>query len=567
MYVSSYLELHTTLIGWMLYGLSYEVLTKTGLFLLPFMWILWSGSAQHIAQANQIDNESHSGTKAHIFGILGGIVVALTCLMPVYEIQPTTVVYQPTPSFSNPDPAEVSAEADPSTYSQSLDPVTNNATVRVPIWWRFLLGISTGITQSIVQNLPTPGDLRQARVALSSTNISDPSVAYEYRNFIRECYIPAHKQFERMVREGSLTPSGVSAEDIDWPGSRYLATLPGGYQYCTPEDRETHGCYYSIAPDRKATAYLGEKATCADWWVAIEDKLLNLDQANESTWQNLKDKLASFKGTPDDVIRQGRVKRILNNYAATQVSSEHSSGDDSLIEWGWGVVEDVVATNKLAQTSLAQESHLNIVKQAAPMIVAILQMFAVIMLPWAMLFTAYRLSTIISLSFVLFSLTFVHALLAIAGWLDHYLTTSLFDDFSMLSWLQGDDAHVLGTAQKRLLLNIILTFAYAGVPMLWLFVMGMVGVGAGTGRKPSDLSCNHSDGRRRRCFRRRGAGRREDCRVGRGACGGPDLRGSGRREGRQKVQVVRVRTRTMKQKLRGGSEVAWDFLFLSNSRR
>ena len=163
------------------------------------------------------------------------------------------------------------------------------------------------------------------------------------------------------------------------------------------------------------------------------------------------------------------------------MSSEHSSGDDSLIEWGWGVVEDVVAAHKLAETSLAQEGYLNILKQAAPMIVAILQMFAVIMLPWAMLFTAYRLSTIISLSFVLFSLTFVHALLAIAGWLDHYLTTSLFDDFSMLSWLQGDDAHVLGTAQKRLLLNIILTFAYAGVPMLWLFVMGMVGVGAGTG--------------------------------------------------------------------------------------
>ncbi len=478
MYVSSYLELHTTLIGWMLYGLSYEVLTKTGLFLLPFMWILWSGSAQYIAEANQIDNESHSGTKAHIFGILGGIVVVLTCLMPVYEIQPTTVVYQPTPSFSNPDPAEVSADADPSTYSQSLDPVTGDAPVRVPIWWRFLLGISTGITQSIVQNLPTPGDLRQARVALSSTNISDPSVAYEYRNFIRECYIPAHKQFERMVREGSLAPAGVDAEEIDWPGSRYLATLPGGYLYCAPEDRTTHGCYYSIAPDPKATAYLGPNATCADWWGAIEDKLLNLDEANDSTWQNIKDKLASFSGMPDDEIRQGRVKRILNNYAATQVSPEHSSGDENLIEWVWGLVEDVVATKELAQTSIVREGHLEVVKQAAPMIVAILQMFAVIMLPWAMLFTAYRLSAIISLSFVLFSLTFVHALLAIAGWLDHYLTTSLFDGFSMLSWLQGDDAHVFGNAQKRLLLNIILIFAYTGVPVLWIFVMGMVGVGA-----------------------------------------------------------------------------------------
>ena len=478
MYVSSYLELHTTLLGWMLYGLSFEVIASTGLFLLPFMWILWSGSAQHIAQANQLDNESHSGTKAHIFGILGGLVVLFFCLMPVYEIQPTTVVYQPTPSFSNPDPAEVSADDDPSTYSQSLDPVTGNATVRVPIWWRFLLGISTGITQSIVQNLPTPGDLRQARVALSSTNISDPAVAYEYRNFIRECYIPAHKQFERMVREGSLAPTGVNAEDIDWPGSRYLATLPGGYLYCTPEDRITHGCYYSIAPDPKATAYLGPKATCADWWGAIENKLLDLDQANDSTWQNLKDKFASLKGTSDDKIRQGRVKRILNNYAATQVSSEHSSGDDSLIERGWGLVEDVIATTEVTKTSIAQESYLNIVKQAAPMIVAILQMFAVIMLPWAMLFTAYRLSAIISLSFVLFSLTFVHALLAIAGWLDHYLTTSLFDGFSMLSWLQGDDAHVFGNAQKRLLLNIILIFAYAGVPMLWMVVMGIAGVGA-----------------------------------------------------------------------------------------
>ena len=477
MYVSSYLELHTTLIGWMLYGLSYDLLMQTGLFLLPFLWMLLSDSAKHIREADSLDNESHAGTRSHIFSLLGGLVVITTCLMPFYVIQPTTVTYQPPPSFSDPDPAEVTADADPSTYGQALDPVIGAGTVRVPVWWRFLQGVSTGVTQAIVQNLPTPGDLRQAHVALSSTNISDPAVAYEYRNFVSHCYRPAHRQFERMVREGNLDPGGVAPEDIDWPGSRYLMELPGGYRYCSVQARATHGCYRSIEPDRTGAAYLGENATCADWWTAIEDKLIALDAPNDDRWRNFRGPRAplALRGLSEDGLRAARVRRILNNHAATQVSTEHGAGQQGVI----GVAQDLLAAGVLASKVVGAETTLRVMKQAVPMVVAILQMFLVIILPWAMLFTAYRISAIVSLSFLLFSLTFVHALLAIAGWLDYYLTVSLFDDFTLLSWLQGDDGHTLGTAQKRMLVNLILAFTYIGVPVLWLTTMNMAGVKAG----------------------------------------------------------------------------------------
>ena len=484
MYVSSYLELHTTLIGWMLYGLSYDLLMQTGLFLLPFLWMLLSDSAKHIREADSLDNESHAGTRSHIFSLLGGLVVIATCLMPVYVIQPTTVTYQPPPSFSDPDPAEVTADADPSTYGQALDPVIGAGAVRVPIWWRFLQGVSTGVTQAIVQNLPTPGDLRQVRVALSSTNISDPAIAHEYRNFVSHCFRPAHRQFERMVREGSINPDGVAPEDIDWPGSRYLMELPGGYRYCSAEARTTHGCYRSIEPDRTGAAYLGENATCADWWTAIEDKLIALDAPNDKRWRNIRGTNAALAGLSAAEVRETRVRRILNNYAAAggaQVAAEHSSGEQGVVGKAVGVAQDLLAAGVLASKAVATETTLRVMKQAVPMVVAILQMFLVIILPWAMLFTAYRISAIVSLSFLLFSLTFVHALLAIAGWLDYYLTVSLFDDFTLNQWLQGDDGHTLGTAQKGMLINIILAFTYIGVPVLWLATMNIAGLQAGRG--------------------------------------------------------------------------------------
>ena len=44
-----------------------------------------------------------------------------------------------------------------------------------------------------------------------------------------------------------------------------------------------------------------------------------------------------------------------------------------------------------------------------------------------------------------------------------------------------DEGHTLGTAQKRMLINIILTFTYIGVPMLWLFTMNIAGLKAGHG--------------------------------------------------------------------------------------
>ena len=480
MYVSSYLEMHTTLIGWLLYGLSYDLIMQTGLFLLPFLWLLLSNSAQFIMSANQLDTESHAGTRMHISGMLGGLLVIALCMAPIYEIQPTTVTYQPAPSFTDPDPGEVTANADPTTYQENLGQVVQGSgSIRVPIWWRFLHGISTGVTQAIVQNLPTPGDLRHAQNQISSANISDPGIAQEYRSFVKFCYLYAHSVYRELAGKGRLDLSGVDPEDIDWPGSRFLLDMPGGYAMCDG----SNGCRSTQWVDPQQTASSdrlpAENVTCAMWWTVIEDRILENDSANDGVWQGLKDGVRQFFGATPEELREERVRGILTNFHSQTISREHESGQGGIVSGIWALVEDGVSTAMLAGKSIETEGYLSLIKQATPMVVAVVQMFVILFLPWAMVFTSYRIDTVVRLSFFLFSLAFVHALLAIAGWLDYYLTTSLFQDYSLFSWLRGDDQHFIGgVAQKRMLINIILGFAYIGVPMLWMSLMTMVGIGA-----------------------------------------------------------------------------------------
>ncbi len=490
MYVSSYLEMHTTLIGWLLYDVGWQVLSQTGLIILPFLWILFRNWKDATTGLNEMNRTTHNDAKQNIHDVLVGIGVLLLAMVPVVPLQPTTISYEPTPTFSNPNPTTATAATDPTTYNESLGDISNSSGVAyVPIWWRFIMGVSTGITHAVVQSLPTPGDLRQARVMISSSNIEDPTLSHEYQSFINNCYIPAHARFRQYAAEGRLLNlDNVAPDDVDWPGSRYLLQMPGGYAAC-PDGQVNQCGSTNRPPPNNASGLDPNTTTCGDWWLQIEQKIYDADSANDNLWAQLRTHISGWTATEDEV-RQNRVKSVLNNFRATQISPEYQHGERGLAGSLWGVFEDVAGTGALAWESVKREGILNIVKQAIPMLIAILLMFVYFMIPFALVFTAYRLEAVIAMSFVIFSLTFVHALQAIASWLDYYLMTSLFSDFGLMSWLSGDAGHILGTAQKRLLINIILAGAYLLVPMVWMYVMMLVGVGAanGAGRMSRDSS-------------------------------------------------------------------------------
>ncbi len=497
MYVNSYLEMHTTLLGWLLYDVAWDVLSQTGMIIFPFMWILFRNWKDASANVTEMNQTTHTDAKKNLHEVMIGIAVLLIAVVPVYPIQPTEIMYSPPESFAQPMPSTTSASSDPSTYKDSIGAVARSGgTVTVPLWWRFLLGLSNGITHAVAESLPTPGDLRAAKVMISSSNIENPELANEYQSFVSNCYVPAHNRFQNYAAEGRLENTDlIKPDDVDWPGSRYLLQMKGGYAVCPGS--ESRQCGSTNRPtENNASGLDSETTTCGDWWLLIEQKIYDADSANDTLWAQIQTHVAGLTSTPDE-IRQQRVKSILNNFNATQISAEFQHGETGFAERAWGLVEDTAATGALAWESISREGALNVIKQAIPMLIAILLMFVYFMLPFAMVFTAYRLDAVISLSFVIFSLIFIHALQAVASWLDYYLMTSLFSDYGVMSWLSGDSGHFLGTAQKRLLINIILAGAYMLVPMVWMYTMMLAGVGAasGAGRLTQQASSDTSVGK------------------------------------------------------------------------
>ena len=493
MYVSSYLELHTTVIAWMLYGRCIEVLSVSSLIIWPFLWNLLSGSFEVVGADTR--GEKHETTVTHIRNTISGIVVLFTCVMPVYPVQPTDVSFLAPSAISSADVQTVTAADDTTTYNKTFGGLTGaGAVVRIPLWWGLLHGLSTGISQALIQSLPTQIDLRLAKVMMSSSNITSQESALEYRSFVQECYLPAQSKFQAMVTDGRLDLPDGEEPDLDWAGSRTLMQMPGGYLPCYEA-----ACGAMIHPPKNIAAKLpgDDPATCAAWWDTIEEELYQEDQANdhlynvmvglgedgEEVWRSERNLDLPFSDMTDDEIRVFRVKKVLTSFAATQgstrrqISSESENRRGTMAKLG-GWVGDAVATKVLVEKGLQAEVALGVIKQAAPMLVAVLQLFFIVFIPFGLVFTLYRPGAVIAMSFIMFSLIFCHVLFAIAGWLDYYLAASLFDNFGLHSWLQGDD-HLFGNAQKRMLLNIIMVTTYTIVPMFWMIMMAAIGVGAG----------------------------------------------------------------------------------------
>ncbi len=474
MYVFSYLELHTTLIGWMLYDLLWLAFAESGLVALPFLWILLQHWRDASAKQDSVTRNSHTDGKVLFIKLALAFLVLLFVALPLTTIQPTTLKFSPQPSFSNRTPADVTAASDTSTYQQNLGTVAASSAAEIPLWWRLVIGVSSGITNAVIENLPVPGDLREAKVLLSSNNIEQPDLAHEYRSFIQNCYVPAKNRFEDWAVDGRIDSSSADADDIDWAGSSFLLTMPGGYAACPGGSVDSCGSTIHPPPGVRG---LGADATCADWWRLLENDIYVADSANDGLWQNMTDTVNLLSSFSPEKVRTGRVKNLLNNLVAGEVLVERKYGQAGVLDGMWGMVEDVAGAVAVGSEAISRAGFLNIMRQAVPIMMAIILLVVYFMLPAALVFTLFSLEAVVAFSFVIFSLIFTHALLAVASWLDYYLIVSLFDDFTLMSWLSSD-GHTLGTAQKRWLINIIVGMLYVGMPMIWIYMMGIAGLGA-----------------------------------------------------------------------------------------
>ena len=474
MYVASFLELHTTLLGWMLYNVIFRILFDTGLLILPFLWLLLRNSGQALGEEK---DGSHDTTVLNIKGTVAAIVVVAACVMPGYTVAPSDMKFQPPKQVDGTVPPEIRGDIDPTTYQDHFGAAT--APVRIPAWWVLLHNVSAGITHAVIDSLPAYSDLREAKMLLASRNIEDPALGAEYRDFYLGCYMPAKRNYE-ILRQEDLVPIAGDDAQLDWAGSPYLISMRGGYgapDTCGGDQRICQNAPFPVDIQKSATLRnrVGGN-TCAYWWESIRTDLLTYARRDQGTIDRLTDHFKWGLGIESSREQEDLLVRgMLENFQTGQAIAGTTSSGQGFIA---GVGEAVAGVGLLGAWAVA-ELMLGTMKQVMPILAAVMLMLVTVFIPFALLFSGYSIGGVLQVSFLVFSLIFVQAILAMVGWFDNYLISSMFESEGAWSFMSRADT-AIGDANKKMLINIVLTTLYLIGPIVWMSVM------AATGTKAAD---------------------------------------------------------------------------------
>ena len=488
MSVSSYLELYLAIFGWYMFDEIWEVLKATGIAYLPFIGMFIRNIALPIKSQEAKDAAGTSLRRIEV-DLVAMMTVIVLAAQPIITLDFAGLNYIKACSG---DIAKV-GDSD-TTYSNAFGisgstSTLNGRTVQVPVWWYGVLAISGGINNAIIVRIPCDTDLRYVRYSLNNSRIQSAKLRMETEDFMRECYKPALNKYLYKGSDKNTT------DDIAWPGSTYFInefygdsrskSAIVGFPYDKSRDLESE-------TDDPLPKF--GKPTCREWWTGKKSK-----EGGDA----LRDKLISQIDVSviQDLARWGKLGG--NGIGATKVSTEAAEElairtlviNESVNFKGlddpnpYRNVNQFGVSGGVAAVGLALESStffpkIYLLKMVAPIIQAMILMMTYLLLPFILVFSSYKIGTMIFMSIVIFSIKFWTVLWAIAFWLDTNLlkATSL----ELLSTTSGLEEikkilgeFITGTGANTLMSDVLISFVvgimYVVFPLFWTGALSWAG--------------------------------------------------------------------------------------------
>jgi hypothetical protein len=486
MSVDSYLELFTTLFGWAFYGVLWDVLVATGIVYLPFLGIL-------------IDNWREPAEGGH-FGTVTGlslrrmeIELFIALLVVVLAGQPAaltplnagTLSYTPPPTLDSPMPATATVAAPQSTFG-ATGFVGSPATVNIPVWWYAVLAMTSGFNHAVVEGLPAASDLRTYEQQARLATIADPRLRQEVSDFFSECYVPARSRYQA-ERPATPVVTGIlgtyGQDDPDWMGSHVYRDTAGFYDALRPT-RQVPGWVYNPARDTEydpASPPAWGKPTCKQWWEdgahGLRRKLIDEADATSAGLSGLV--VAIAPALAGEQQKDAVARTVLTNSPPVWSSNDlvaNNTGSRGWLGTAESVVKGGLAAGGVITASALFSVTMTAVLQALPMVQALLLLGIYALLPMVVVLSRYSLSMMVIGAMAIFTVKFWSVLWYLALWVNQNLIQSMYPDVNVfLQMFANPGEHDI----KRMLLNMITTSLYLGLPLLWSGMMAWAGVQVG----------------------------------------------------------------------------------------
>jgi hypothetical protein len=473
MFVSSALELYLALFSWHLYSVFWDIGVETGLAYLPFIGVLFRNffEPQRSQEAKDASGTSLRRMELDLFVIFTVIVLATQPLIPIsYSGMNFTRACTSSGAAAS---TTGSAGSTGTTYDTIFTSANlGGATQHIPIWWAAVNALSNGFNNAAILGIPCTADIRLMRYTVNNTPIKDARTRSQIQLFFNDCYFPALGEY---LDRQDIHTTQMNSEDLNWVGSDYLLnTVYPKYRAKKP----VYGFSYDRDRDlewSESNPPLDGKPTCAQWWTGqghfanqgLRQQILSQMETTALTvlQTNVSAATSQTSADIDDIIIRTLINREEGTFKGLRNLEAYT--DKNL----QGAVTHTAGQFGAWLESVTFYPRMHMVKAASPIIQAVVLMLLVILLPFIIVFSSFKISTIIFMSIVFFAVRFWTVLWAIAHWLDNNLLAALSP-----GWFNFDKP---GTLVADDIIGFVTAMLYIVMPLFWLGALSWVGFRVG----------------------------------------------------------------------------------------
>lgn len=513
MQVDSYLELFTTFYGWAFANIIGEIITGTGLIVMPFAIVIlleWKEAKESGLQDIGILSVIESiQTKLVVMLIVMSLGFFTT---PIATLSTSRIGYTPNQSIAEPTPTTVNPGASGTTFDTALADALNGTIspsgnlTYVPLWWYSIMSLSAGINNAVRAGLTnTSPDIRILEDMARNVTIEDPQLRHELQRFYSECFTPARSLYLASDRS---TISGTGAAiidpgnrvygptDVDWIGSKFFRDENGYYNtlrsrapvpgFAIDLSRDTD--YFDPASGIDPTvagAVNPEfgRPTCKQWWeTQLREKLVG----HSSLIQQMLSGLQGNSIYPDpDVMKDEAAKLAATTANPVFIDSDKIMGNnyDTATTLGRAMTGAVSTFGVARDAGIASMSMLPLMT-GLPMAQALILMALYALLPLVLFMSGFQLRVLLIGAAALFSIKLWASLWYIAQWVDAHLINAMYPgnlgNF-IVQEVQQMAKGAVPPGYKRMVLNTLLMTMFIGFPLIWSSMMLWIGVNIGGG--------------------------------------------------------------------------------------
>ncbi|MFZ7283223.1 conjugal transfer protein TraG N-terminal domain-containing protein [Avibacterium avium] len=465
--VDSYLEYFLTLLGWIINNGLFGLLVSTGLFIAPLIGVLIKTWLEVKKQGADEGNKGELLIDWLGMQFFPAMLVIVITLAPMLPISLNNMAYNVEQSKHCGYKVPLAPER--TGYANMVSEFADKQ-AKVPLLWGLMHAVNKGILHGAVSTIPCKPDLRQIRFEVQHEKINNPALLTEVRQFVQQCYLPAR----RKVLDSQVAMNAAQAREVSWLGGKILVNnseLYPRYRAMQPMQR------WAYEPNRdQGLPNTGEGGFphCDEWWadsqVGLKDMLL------ADMRQNLSVKLGELftdANIQDEALLRTLLRPENINISRGKAYEGYGGSLDSTLT---NNVSSVVSALGITAGSLAAYPGFDAMRNALPMIQALLIMAVIILTPIVIIFSGYSLKAIVTLMFVQFALVTVSFWWELARWLDSFLISILYNSpghQSEISWA------FLQNSRDDVIMSFVLGVMFLVLPGVWVTAMSWAGVNVG----------------------------------------------------------------------------------------